>query len=111
MMIKKEDSLRAKTKTPATSLLLITGAKVWYRKMLFSKLYIDYIIYYRFSTENYRKKITEKLHSLSVLYTIQLNEHSTMRVLCKVKYFLHHIKHFFEYFQMLIHGSTICQRT
>jgi hypothetical protein len=27
-MIKKEDSLRAKTKTPATSLLLITGAKV-----------------------------------------------------------------------------------
>ena len=56
MMIKKEDSLRAKTKTPATSLLLITGAKVWYRKMLFPKLYIDYIIYYRFSTENYRKK-------------------------------------------------------
>ena len=29
MMNKKEDSLRAKTKTPATSLLLITGAKVW----------------------------------------------------------------------------------
>ena len=44
------------TKNSRNHFVVITGAKVWDEKNILPIVHIDYIIYYRFSIGNYRRK-------------------------------------------------------